>query len=73
MECLTMMQKVCVRSGLVESGEVQNWLQAPKYFQARMMFLEKLDGRLDERTSIDEQQLRQVLHGQLCRRLQALP
>jgi hypothetical protein len=38
-----------------------------------MMFLEKLDGLLGERSSIDEQLLRQVQHGQLCRRLLELP
>jgi hypothetical protein len=73
MGCLTMMQKVCVRSELVESDVVQNLLQAPKLFQGQMMFLEKLDGLLDERFSIDEQQLRRVQHGQLCHRLLELP
>jgi hypothetical protein len=68
-----MMRMACVRSELVGSDVVQNLLQAPKYFPGQMMFQEKQCDLLDERFSIDEQQLRQVQHGQLCHRLLELP
>jgi hypothetical protein len=68
-----MKQMAFVKSERVVSGAIQTAQPVPMYFQDQSLFLEKLVDHVDERFSIDGQQLRQVQHGQLSRHLPELP